>query len=421
MSWLSNYRNRTSSTLPSLRQPAIQRLLAETPPAVVLPVSGGTGLGILRNLGRLGIPLIALDSDPSAMGLASRYAIPLTCHDPRKAGEEALIEDLERLGAALPQRAVLFPAFDDHIWALSRHAERLRRCFLLPQAGWDIMGRVADKELQLKAALKAGVDLPVTSFVHGPEDLEPAAAGMRFPALLKPILPQEMRRRFGYKVMAVPTPADLASTYEKARVCGPLILQEIVPGGDDAFYTCGVYQDAASRPLGVFVSRKVRQHPRGFGEARIAESHWVEEVAETTLRLLAELSFHGVSGTEFKRDPRDGRLKLMEVNARHWLHHPLATAAGINLSYIAYADALGRPVQGGRQIDGVRWTDLPRELSDSLAELARRELSLGACLAGLRNVRTDAVFSLDDPAPAFRHLLTGVGKRARRVLPGPAR
>ncbi len=416
MSWISRYRERTSPSLESIHQPDVQRRLAATPPAVVVPVSGGSGLGILRDLGRLGVPLIAMDSEPAAIGLASRYAIPLTCHDPRYDGEEALIQDLERLGAALPRRAVLFPAFDDHVWALSRHAERLERYYIVPLANWGVMQRVADKELQMKAASNVGIDIPKTSFVHGPEDLEEAAAGMLFPALFKPVQHQEMRRRFGFKVVTIPTVGDLASAYEKARVCGSLLLQEIVPGEDDEFYTCGVYQDPSSRPLGVFVSRKIRQHPRGFGEARIAESCWVDEVADAALRLLNELSFHGVSGTEFKRDPRDGRLKFMEVNARHWLHHPLATAAGVNLSLIAYSDALGRPIESGRQTDGLRWMDFTHEVRDSLFELARQEMSIRACLSGFRNVRLDAVYSFDDPVPALRQLVTGVGKQARRRL-----
>jgi predicted ATP-grasp superfamily ATP-dependent carboligase len=165
----------------------------------------------------------------------------------------------------------------------------------------------------------------------------------------------------------------------------------------------------------------VRQHPRGFGEARIAESHWVDEVVEVSLRLLSELSFHGVSGTEYKRDARDGRLKLMEVNARHWLHHPLATAAGVNLSHIAYCDALGRPIEGARQNDGVRWADMTHEVRDSLCEIARGEMSLGTWFAGLRNVQVDAVYSVGDPAPAFRSLLTAAGTRFHRLNSTPSR
>jgi D-aspartate ligase len=395
-------------------QPDVQRRLAETPPAVVVPVSGGTGLGVLRDLGRLGVPLIAMDSEPAAIGLASRYAIPLTCHDPRYQGEEALIQDLERVGAALPQRAVLFSAFDDHAWAFSRYAERLERYFIVPLARWDVMQRVADRELQMKAALNVGIETPKTFFVHGPEDLAEAAAEVPFPALFKPLVHQEMRRRFGLKVITIPTAGDLASAYEKASVCGSLLLQEIVPGDDSEIYQCGVYQDASSRPLGIFVSRKVRQHPRGFGEARLAESRWVDDVAEQTLRLLDELSYHGVSGTEFKRDPRDGRLKLMEVNARHWLYHPLATVAGVNLSLIAYSDALGRPIEGVRQTDGARWLDFSRDVHDSLSELARKEMTVRTYLSGLRNVRVDAVYSLDDPAPALRELVTTALRQARR-------
>jgi D-aspartate ligase len=415
MSWIARYHARTSRALETIRRPDVQRRLAGTTPVVVVPVSTGIGLGILRDLGRLGVPMIAMDSEPAAIGLASRYALPCMCRDPRY-NEEALIEDLEQLGAALPRRAVLFPAFDDQVWAISRYAERLERYFIMPLARWEVMHRLADKELQMKAAWKAGVDTPKTYFVHGPDDLKAAAAEVPFPALFKPLRHQEMRRRFGVKVIAMPTAEHLTDAYEKARVCGSLMLQEIVPGDDRDFYTFGAYQDASSRPLGAFVSRKVRQHPRGFGESRIAESCWVDEVADDSLRLLRELSFHGVSGTEFKRDPRDGRLKLMEVNARHWLHHPLATAAGVNLSLIAYADALGRPIEGAPQIDGVRWLDLPREARDSLFELVRGQMGFETFLSGLRNVRVDAIYCVDDPAPGLRELSTGIELQVWRTL-----
>jgi len=415
MSWIARYRSRAARGFETVGQPEVQRRLAAAAPVVVAPVSTGIGLGIVRDLGRLGIPLIALDSEPAAIGFASRYAVPCLCHDPRY-DEEAFVEDLERLGAMLPQRAVVFPAYDDNVWTLSRHAERLERYYHVPLARWDAMQRLADKELQMKAAWKVGVDTPKTYFVHGPDDLEAAAAAVPFPALFKPLRHQEMRRRFGVKVVTMPTPADLAAGYEKARVCGSLMLQEIVPGDDREFYTFGAYHDASSQAHGLFVSRKVRQHPRDFGESRIAESCWVDEVADDALRLLSELSFHGVSGTEFKRDPRDGRLKLMEVNARHWLHHSLATAAGVNLSLIAYCDALGRPIEEGRQVDGIRWLDFPREARDSLRELACRQLSVRDFVSGLRSVRVDATFSFDDPAPAVRALVTGTALQVQRDL-----
>ena len=415
MTWIARYRSRTSPGLEGLRDPAVQRRLATTTPAVVVPAFNATGLGVVRDLGRLGIPVVAVDHYPASMGLASRYAVPVVCRDPRY-DEPGLIEDLQRIGAALPQRAVIFPAFDDHVWAISRHAERLEEFYVIPFARWDVMRRLADKKDQLRAAWRAGVDTPKTAFVHGPDDLEEAASTVPFPALFKPLRHQEMRRRFGVKVVLVPTADDLYRAYEKARVCGPLMLQEIVPGADEDFSTFGAYHDASSRPLGLFVSRKIRQHPRLYGEARIAESCWIDDVAEASLRLLGELSYHGVSGTEFKRDPRDGRLKLMEVNARHWLHHPLATVSGVNLSHIAYSDALGRPFVGPRQKEGVRWLDSWHDARDSLAELRHGEMRVRPWLASYRHVRVDAVCALDDPGPAAFAAAGGVRRRTRREV-----
>ena len=217
--WALRYRARNSPTLEGILDPAVQERLRETTPAVVAPAFNATGLGIIRDLGREGVPVIAVDHYPKSIGLASRYAVPTLCHDPRY-DEEGLLEDLERIGDALPQRAVLFPAFDDHVWTFSRHAERLEQYYILPFARWTTMQRLADKETQLQAAWAAGVDTPRTFFVHGPDDLEEAAREVPFPALFKPLRHQEMRRRFGVKVVLAETVADLPAAYEKARVCG---------------------------------------------------------------------------------------------------------------------------------------------------------------------------------------------------------
>jgi len=380
---------------------------------VVVGVADGVGLGIVRDLGREGVPVLAVGSDARATALLSRFCVAARCHDPRYE-EEAWLDDMERIGAALPQRAVLFPAFDDYVWALSRHAERLEDYYLLPFARWDVMRRLADKEEQIRAAWRAGTDTPRTCFVHGPDDLRDAAREVPFPALFKPLRHQEMRRRFGFKVVLVPTLGDLASAYEKASPCGSLMLQEVVPGGDEEFYTYGAYHDASSRPLGRFISRKVRQHPRLYGESRIAESLWVEDVAAAAEGLLGELSFHGISGTEFKRDPRDGRLKLMEVNARNWLHGRLATAAGVNLSYVAYRDAIGHPFAAPKQDDGVRWTDLVHDGPDSLGEIRRGEMRPAAWLASFRGVRVDSLLSLRDPVPGLAEVRRMAARHLRR-------
>jgi predicted ATP-grasp superfamily ATP-dependent carboligase len=156
--------------------------------------------------------------------------------------------------------------------------------------------------------------------------------------------------------------------------------------------------------LATFTGRKLRQHPRQFGVTRLAESRWIEEVAHLTRRFLEAIPYHGLYDLEFMLDPRDGRYKFIEINARQPLWVPLATAAGVNLSLIAYRDLLGHPLKAQRQRDGVNWTNLWQDAPDSLAEWRRGELSLAEWLRPLARVRADAWLSLSDPSPVLRAL-----------------
>ena len=144
----------------------------------------------------------------------------------------------------------------------------------------------------------------------------------------------------------------------------------------------------------------------------MAVSAWVPELAEAGLRLLHELGYHGVSQVEFKRDPRDGRYRLMEVNARHWMWHSLATACGVNLSLAAYRDAIGDAFVAPRQTDGVKWIVANKDVPLALLEIAKGQRRAGEYLRSLRGTRIDGLHSLHDPLPG----LLNAGTVARQVV-----
>ena len=150
------------------------------------------------------------------------------------------------------------------------------------------------------------------------------------------------------------------------------MLQERVPGGDDELFTVGSYLDADSQALAVFTGHKIRQHPAGAGSCRLGVSKWDAELADAGLRLLVRLRYHGVSQVEFKRDARDGRYCLMEVNARHWMWHSLSSASGVNLSLVAYRDAIGKPITTSRQTDGGKWVVATKDTPLAAREMWRR-------------------------------------------------
>ncbi len=390
-------------------------LAATTPPVVVLGrFLNQNAIGIARDLGRRGVPVLIMDCTRTGSAVPSRYAAKILGPDPYH-DEDAFIEALLRVGAQLPQRAVLFPAGDDYVVPVAKAAERLGAGFLLPFAGWEVMARCNDKWQQIEAARRAGVHVPESVYVDPAVGHAGLDGRVPYPAILKPAVPQAGRHHLGAKLVPVQGAAQLPAACETASVCGPLVLQEYIPGDDDDFYYLGSYLDARSQPLAVFTGRRLRQYPRGHGSTRIAESVWMPEVAEPGLRLLQELRYHGVSHVEFKRDPRDGRFKLIEINTRHYGTHSLAAACGVDLSATAYADALGRPRTAGRQREGVRWLHLSTDLVGSVQEMVHGELSPREWLRPLRGVRLDGILVPDDPLPGMADALQ-LGARGARYV-----
>ena len=388
------------------------RAASKTPPVVVIQVSYANGLGVMRDLVRERVPVLALDADRKALGMYSRLAPGLVCPDPKR-DEEAFLGFLEDLGRRLPSRAVVFPTHDEYVWPLSRQAERLTPWYELPFSRWDVMAQLHDKRAQMEAAWRCGVDTPRTVFVQKGDDLEAAASAVPYPALLKPVDSLAFKSAYFHRALLdVPTPDDFLRIFPKVQDLGLLMLQERVPGGDDELFTVGSYLDRNSRTLAVFTGHKIRQHPHGSGSCLVGISRWDRELADAGVRLLRELHYWGVSQVEFKRDARDGRYCLMEVNARHWKWHSLAAACGVNLSYAAYRDAIGQPFVAPRQIDGPKWVVATKDVPLALTEIAHGQIKAGEWLRSYSGVRVDGVLTPYDPLPG----IINSGRVAKRIL-----
>src|SRR2546421_591500 len=211
---------------------------------------------------------------------------------------------------------------------------------LAPSPAWDVLEGLQSKRTQLERAAALGIDTPCTDYPRTAGEARAAAEEIGLPVLVKPEHPVGFKHRFRRQAFRCESLEDVAAAFTNAEEFAPMV-QELVPGGDDTLYTVGSYVDRDGRALGVFCGRKLRQTPPGIGTCRVGEAVWVQEVVDDALRLLGGFGYHGLSQVEFKRDPRDGRCKLMEINARLWQWHSLATACGVDLPRIAYEDLTG--------------------------------------------------------------------------------
>ena len=346
--------------------------------ALVVDVGWVNGLAAIRSLGRAGIPVLALDHRESPLGFRSRYAQPVRVPDPA-ADEDGFVEAVVEAGPG-----VLFPTHDPPLNALARNRDRLDG-FLFPFPSWDRLEAIQDKRHQLEAAVAAGVDIPETVYPSSASEL----ADVPLPALVKPQHPDGFKRRFGKQAFRCETRAELGRAYADAEPFGPMV-QELVPGGDEELYSLGSYLREDGEPLGLFSGRKLKQVPPLVGTCRVGEAVWVQEVVDAGLRFLRELGYHGISQVEFKRDLRDGRYKLMEINPRLWQWHGLASACGVDLPLIAYRDLTGESVvPASMNGAGRRWAI---------------SLMPGERPAVPRPPYVDAVFAKDDLRPGLVHM-----------------
>jgi predicted ATP-grasp superfamily ATP-dependent carboligase len=359
------------------------------PTAVVVDVRWVNGLAAIRSLGRLGVPVVALAHRAGALGFRSRYARGLVCPDPF-ADEAGYVAFLAELGESFEAPAPVFPTHDEFLNAIARNADALGGRYLHPFPDWELLEKIQDKAWQLEQAERLGIPAPRTA--------EEPADDLTFPVLVKPRDPVGFRREFRRQAFRCEDPETLAADFERARPYRPLV-QEFVPGGDEELYTLGSYLDATGEALGLFSGRKLLQTPPGVGSCRIGESVWVDQVVEQGLTLLRGIGFRGLSQVEFKRDARDGRYKLMEINPRLWQWHGLAAATGVDLTRIAYLDLIGEPPPPARMNgDGRRWAIT---------------LAPGERPAFPRPPYVDGVFARDDPRPALANLARVVRRAVR--------
>jgi len=396
---------------------AIQTIInpTEKPPALVFNCHI-TGLAVARSLGKRGVPVIGLDRDPNGYGLHSKYTkVAGYCPNPLD-DESGFIDLLMQIGAALKRKAVLFPCLDEWVFAVARHRRELEEYFILPFAELDTIERVLDKNLLYRKCEARGISIPRTFYI-GAQTPEEIAAQIEFPCIVKPALQREFTNEFGEKVFKAADAGEFMSLCERASG-HPLLAQEIVGAGVDSFYSLCSYIGLDGQAKGLFVGRKLEQFPPDFGTACLVDSRYVGEIVERGIDILKQFAYQGISEVEFIYDERDRDFKLLDINTRVWKWIGLPIRAGIDLPWLAYADAVYGDVEpAARQEDGLRWVYLKDYITLRQATPGSAEATLGLeDWRDLASGREDgkvvaAILSAEDPEPFAWMMESALGGR----------
>lgn len=296
------------------------------------------GIGIIHSLGPAGVPLICIERRwPPRLGHFSRFVkqtVFLRTHS-----GETLVDALLSLGPQLPSRGVLFPSTDEQLEQLIEHYERLAPFYHVP-ANPRLGLLLFQKSWQYALAEEVGV--PTAAHVHFKGGEVPAVEGLRFPLIVKPVARVAHEGSPAFRLRVLENAEALKRCIEEIARAHPgrlFQLAENIPGDSSTLVTVGSYSNREGKVLVSYTGRKLTQWPFTHGSASIAESKSLpQQVIDYAHALLEKAAIHGITQVEFKWDVRDNTYRLIEINGRTWSWIKLATASGVNLPLIQYAD-----------------------------------------------------------------------------------
>ncbi|MEU3352724.1 ATP-grasp domain-containing protein [Streptomyces sp. NPDC037389] len=324
------------------------------------------GVGAIRSLGRLGVPMYAVTEDrwtPAAVSryLSSGFVWPTTGTE----RAEELVAGLLGIGRRIGRPAVLIPTDEEAAVLIAEHAESLAGRFLFPPVEPGLPRRLASKQGLHELCVEHGVPAPATLFPASFEEIEKYASVATFPVVAKNREAFERRLR-----PAVPGTTRIGGPrelLELARGWGAspgVILQEYLPREDAEDWIVHAYFDAESTPLAMFTGVKVRSWPPHAGMTANAYVVDNPELAAMAAQFIKQIGFCGIIDLDWRFDRRDGRYKLLDFNPRMGAQFRLfENEAGIDVVRAQHLDLTGRAVPEAEQLTGRRFIveniDLP--------------------------------------------------------------
>ncbi|MNL08051.1 D-aspartate ligase [compost metagenome] len=316
---------------------------------------------------------------------------------------------------------LLVPSGDGEVQLVSQHRDELSALYKIVLPDWSSLQWLCEKPLLYKRAAELGVSFPRTYAMTSSDDAD--ALDVTFPVILKPNMGGGDTAISRAKVIRADDRQALKAAFAAASGeigAGNVVVQELIPGGGESqFSYAALWRDG--KPVAEFTARRLRQYPVDFGyTSTCVEVVDNPQAIDAARKILKSAGHSGLVEVEFKRDGRDGSLKLLDVNPRPWSWFGLCSAAGIDLGALLWQVANDMP--RGQMLDarqGVSWSYLVRDAIAALTLNRRGQAGIGEYVASLRTIRSWAAFAANDPLPGLIDLpLTVWRVIKKRVLPG---
>jgi predicted ATP-grasp superfamily ATP-dependent carboligase len=289
----------------------------------------------------------------------------------------------------------------------------LSPAYVFPRAPAPVIERLADKWGMAQLAAEVGIPTPRTTLPSTHDDARAFASEVGFPLVLKP---SDAFARYVPAKQIIDSEPELVAELDRQAPNGPFnfVLQEYIPGGAESVWMCNAYFGVDGACRAVFTGQKLRQMS-STGVASLAVCRENETVARQTRTFMEGVGYRGCVGIGYRYDARDGRYKVLDVNARvSGVFRLFAGTNEMDVVRVCYLDFTGQPAPITRLQAGRKWM-LEEDVLVALRAVRNGTLSPRDWLRSVRGVRESQWFARDDPMPFVELVRGGIVSRARAL------
>lgn len=344
-------------------------------PVVVLVSSQHGGLGVIRGLGRVGIPIYGVHRDLWEPASRSRFLKRVFRWDFSSAPPEASVSFLRDVAKQIGGRPLLIATSDITALFVAENAAVLAKGFLFTTACAEVVRCFVSKRQTFDLCRRLNIPTVDTVSPHSREDVINFGRASGFPVVVKGESGEFLGRKASrLRVAIVANEKELLEIFDLNAASGPpgIILQEYIPGGDDAIWMFNGYFNHQSECLFGAAGRKLRQFPPHRGSTSLGLCAQNIEVEEQTKRLMQAVSYRGPLDIGLRFDARDGQYKVLDVNPRIGSTFRLFVADnGLDVARALYLDLTGQSVPSAQVSPGRKWIVETNDLASSWFQLSR--------------------------------------------------
>ncbi len=227
------------------------------------------------------------------------------------------------------KKTLLISSNETYAGFIAKNREKLENegfVFNYPKA--ELIDTFMYKELFYKTYADSILDLPATVYYDCKTGGEMPET-LTFPVIVKPsnvILYNHLTFEGKNKIYKIESREELIQTVERVRAGGyddTLIIQDFIPGDDSNLFDAVVYCDSTGKVrMCTLAQIGLQEHTRSMvGNAAILINGYnqfggTEEITGKIRTFMESIGYCGFAEFDLKYDRRDGKFKVLEINAR---------------------------------------------------------------------------------------------------------